>query len=671
MSMDSVTEIIAHFFGHFHTLIEQARMREAYDEFLADKADQLDYPELPFIEAQFDARFQLGSYVPELAYEPPAPDILLVVPWSYVRFVPPELPELTDKLYAQWPALLQLAPASIALSYVTKTILPDIEPLGSVANYLIQKISLSDNDYFNVGGSGLVFSAEPIDNDLLLDFASEALAISPIANPALPGSVDAVVDFITTAIEAFDSFDASSAPEGASMFVTKSATLEGDYLNGELVDELPSLIDYYDPEADDEPEAELEPVGQMSVRIEANAHFEASVSLETGGNALVNAASVTSFWTAATVTAVVGSHFELNAIIQINAWMDEDAVSEDVSAWLDPDAAATKAFNLASFARYDTFEEMRQAGDEPNFPKHWVVERIDGDVMIVNWLQQFVFMSDNDIGILSSSGVTTSVIAGDNLSVNQISLFEMAMAYDLIIIGGNVYDANIIQQLNVLFDNDLIGAVDGFTTTGNGTASTSGNLLWNEASIYNVGGATRFDALPDAYKAFADSLALGGNGAAGDVLTDTAFADLGALKVLYISGDLIKLNYVGQTNILGDSDQIVLAMNAIDPVEDASWTLQTGDNALINLAGISDLDSLGKTYVGGEQYAQDVLIQAEFISASPDLLGARDPNALVNEAVAFLVDDASNDHADANSSLDPGYHPQDAGQTDGLQTMLA
>lgn len=666
MSMDSVTEIIAHFVGHFHTLIEQARMRETYEKFLADKADRPDHEELPFIEAQFDARFQLGGYVPALAYNPPAPDLAIVIPWSYVNFAPPDLPELTDEFYAQWPALL-LGPHSVALSFVTKTILPDIEPLGSVANYMIQKISLLDNDYFNVGGSGLSFRPDAVDNQSLLDFASQALSISPIADPQLPGSADAVVDFITNAIEAFDNFDASSAPAGATVFVTKSETLDGNYLNGELVDELPVLKDYYDPNSkEEEPDA----IGQPSVRVEANVRFDASVTLEAGGNALINAAAVTSFWTASTVTAVVGNHFELNAIVQINAWMDEDAVCESVAGWLDADVA-TQAFNLASFTRYDTFEEMRQPGDEPTFPKHWVVERIDGDVMIVNWLQQFTFMSDNDIGILASSGVTTSVIAGGNLAINQISLFELAFAYDLIVIGGNLYDANIIQQMNVLFDNDLIGAVNGFTTTGNGTVSTSGNLLWNEASIYNVGGATRFDALPDAYKAFADSLALGGKGAAGDVLNDAAFADLGVLKVLYISGDLIKLNYISQTNILGDSDQIALAMNAIHPVADADWTLSTGNNALINVAAISDLDSLGKTYVGGEQYSQDVLIQAEFISASPDLLGARDPNALVNEAVAFLVDDTSNDHDGGGSSLDPGYHPQDAGQGDGLQSMLA
>ena len=56
------------------------------------------------------------------------------------------------------------------------------------------------------------------------------------------------------------------------------------------------------------------------------------------------------------------------------------------------------------------------------------------------------------------------------------------MYYDLIIVGGNIYDANIIHQLNVLVDNDMIGAVEGFETNGEGSLSSAGNLLWNQAA---------------------------------------------------------------------------------------------------------------------------------------------------------------------------------------------
>ncbi|MHB2266120.1 hypothetical protein [Aliihoeflea sp. PC F10.4] len=666
MSMDSLTETIAHFIGFFHTTLEHARMREAYTKFLVEEDGTPETEAAAFVQAQFDARFDLIGYVPTLDYKAPSPDTVMYYPWSDVRFTPPQVDIPGQQvLYPGW---LMPKASMVSVSGSAHLVLPKVEPLGSVASVISQTAILSDNDYFGVGGHGLIFTPPPIDNQPLLDFADQALSISPIGAPAMPGSAAEMGAFIREIAERVENFTADDVPEGATVTVVRSDALEGKYLNGVAVDELPDLKDYHDLNPLENPDP-APAKGNAVVHADGTVTVDASVTVEAGGNTLVNAASVASFWTAATVTAVMGDHIEVNAIVQVNAWMDDDAVSSLIGNWTN-DAAQTQAFNLATFARYDTLADMEPPAPTASFPENWVVTHIDGDVMIVNWLQQLVFMSDNDIGILSSSGSTTTVIAGENTSINQISLYEMAFAYDLIVVGGHVFDANIIQQMNVLFDNDVIGAVEGFETTGKGSVSTSDNLLWNEASIYNVGGATRFDALPDAYKAFADSLADGGQGAAGDVLNDTAFAGLGALRVLYISGDLIKLNYISQTNILGDSDQIALAMNAVGPVTDADWTVNTGGNTLINLAAIADLDSLGKTYVGGQQYSQDILVQAEFISTSPDGLGIKSPDALVNEAVAFLVDDIA-DHSGAGaSSFDPSYHPLDAGQGDGLQSIL-
>ncbi len=665
MSMDSITETIAHFIGFFHTTLEHARMREAYKKVIVEKTHAADVAARPFVEAEFNARFDLTGYRPALDYAAPSPETVIYYPWSEVRFASPEIDiPWQDALFSGW-----FTPkGAMSVTGGTIVILPLIEPIGSVVSLFFQKAHLSDNDYFSVGAHKLSFAPPLIDNQSLLDFADQALSISPIGVPDVPGSGAAMGEFIRTTAERLETFTGDDAPDGATVVVVRGETIEGKFLNGVAVDELPDLKDYHDfnPPKEDATSA---PKGNAVIHADGTITVDASVTVEAGGNTLVNATAITSFWTAATVTAVMGDHIELNAIIQTNAWMDIDAISALVGNWTN-DSAPTQAFNLASFSRYDTFEEMTPASEEATFPKHWVVTQITGDVMIVNWLQQLVFMSDNDVGILSSSGSTTTVIAGENMSVNEISLYEMAKAYDLIIIGGHVFDANIIQQMNVLFDNDMIGAVKGFSTTGEGAVSTSDNLLWNEASIYNVGGTHRFEALPEAYSAFAASLAGGGQGEAGDVLLDPAFAGLGALKVLYISGDLIKLNYISQTNILGDSDQIALAMDAIGPIEDADWTVNTGSNNLINLAAIADLDSLGKTYVGGQQYAQDVLVQAEFISASPDDLGMKNPDALVNEAVAFLTDDAAADHGAGAHSLDPSYHPLDAGQGDGLQSML-
>jgi hypothetical protein len=277
-------------------------------------------------------------------------------------------------------------------------------------------------------------------------------------------------------------------------------------------------------------------------------------------------------------------------------------------------------------------------------------------------------MSDNDVGILSSSGATTKVIAGDNTSVNQVSIYELGNSYDLILVGGGLYDANIIHQTNILFDNDVVGAVTGFGTTGGGTISSAGNLLWNQAHIYNIGGADRFDTLPSAYLDAASDFGGGGRDLPHGILTDSAFAGMAGLRVLYISGDLLNIQYISQTNVVGDSDQIALAMNAINPHAEATWSISTGGNALINNAAIADLDALGRTYVGGEQYSQETLFQSGLISSHPEW-AAHDPDALVNEAVAFLDDSM----LDADPT-EPGFGvPVDYDghyQNDGLQHVL-
>jgi hypothetical protein len=221
--------------------------------------------------------------------------------------------------------------------------------------------------------------------------------------------------------------------------------------------------------------------------------------------------------------------------------------------------------------------------------------------------------------------------------------------------------------MNVLLDDDLVGAIKGFQTNGDGTLSTSGNLLWNQATIVNIGGADRFEAMPAHYREAAANLKAGDNDLPSGVFGDDAFAGLGGLRVLYVSGDILDLQYIQQANILGDADQVALAMNSIgESYPDAEWSISTGSNALVNTAGILDLDATGKTYVGGDQYSDEILIQAELVSSDPNL-GAQNPDVLVNEAVAFLGDDVAGPDDDAPST--PIAH--DAPHVDVMQTMLA
>jgi hypothetical protein len=395
------------------------------------------------------------------------------------------------------------------------------------------------------------------------------------------------------------------------------------------------------------------------------ASFKSSVDIKAGGNTLVNSVELTNKWVASTVTAVVGDHIELNAVIQITAYCDTDSVSALLAGWDNGAENATKAFNIATFEREDRTEDK----EDPTggFPKHWVIKEIHGDLFNINWVNQCIFMSDSDIGIVSAYGATTKIVTGENGAYNQVSLAELGYYYDLIIIGGNVWDANIIQQMAVMMDNDVIHTADGFQTTGAGSVSTSGNLLWNQASITTVGGQDRFDGLPDAYLKAAENLADGKQILPSGVLNDEAFQGLELLRVLYISGDMINLNYIYQCAILGDNDQIMLAMQQYGGFADADWSISTGSNSLLNLASIYDTDSLGKTYVGGGQYSDEVLIQADLVSSDP-YLGAQDPGKLAYEAVAFLEDELA-DADDGNYSGSPDLQP-DFGQSDGLQSML-
>lgn len=649
LHFDKATEAIAHFIGLFEIKLEEMRLRDAYEEFKALEAAQPEPPELLSVPVKVKAPYELGDFNPEIPYQPLAPELVGVVPWSYVSLSPPQLPSP-----GQLVGFSKSAPLPQHWSTATpRTGELQIDPPGSVAVFNSQYIWLSDNDVVSSGGHGLEFSLRTDNSVLLADLVQAAQQASPLDSADEPGSAGEIATFIDTASQELDAY---SAEEGSqeSLFVAKSGAIDGIYVNGELVEEAPRLEDYRpapEESRDDSPATITEASGAFAAG-GGILSVDASVELEAGGNTLVNSVVLTNNWLQSHVLAVAGDHVELNAIIQINAYHDSDLLSASLNNWTLTQGDPTQAFNIAMFKHLDPSTGENTQAASGDFPKGWVVTEIKGDLMIVNWLEQFTFMSDEDIAVLACAGATTSIVAGGNTAINKVSLAELGSYYDLIFIGGNVYDANIIQQLNILLDNDVVGAVNGFGTSGQGSASAGGNLLWNYAGIVEAGGATCVKPMPQPYLDALSDLADGKKSAPADVLRDDVFAGLKALKVLYISGDLINLNYIKQTNILGDGDQVALAKNALANGSDADWTISTGSNTLVNHAGIVDVDT-GKTiYTGGSAYSDEVLIQAELIGNEP-YLGGQDPDALVNEAVAFLGDDMM--------APDPGPQPLDSG----------
>ncbi|TKT69304.1 hypothetical protein [Aquamicrobium sp. LC103] len=657
--MDKITETIAHFIGLFEIKVEQARLRKDYEEFQALRASAETQPPLPDVDAGSRAPFDFVGMDPGLRYQLLGPELEKVIPWSHVDLQPiPILIPWSDVV----PPHMELI--SEGVRPLTSTFERTIDPPGSIAVVANQEIHLSDNDYVGAGGHGLVFSPEMDAGAELASLLHGAARLSPFGHQDVPASAEGIEDFILDAASALESFVVEHQDDG-DVHVVHQETIKGSFVNGEAVDELPKLKDHLP--AEDEEEEETPTQTATFVDGGGLVAIDPSVQVVAGENTLVNTALLTNNWQAGAVVATLGNYTEVNAIVQINVWSDSDAIGSSLADWTFDPAEATQAFNIATFSRVDPAGDGQADAALGGFPTDWVVTRIDGDLLIMNWIEQFSFMMDNDVHVLSSSGVKTMVTTGDNMASNDVSLTELGLYYDLIIVGGDIYDANFIHQMNVLLDDDMIGGVAGFHMTGEASLSTSGNLLWNSAEIVNIGAADRFEALPSYYLDTAGDLKAGKNSLSSSVLKDDAFSGLEGLRVLYISGSILDLQYIKQTNILGDSDQVALAMNGIeDSFPDADWTLSTGSNALINIAGITDLDSAGKTYVGGDKYSDEILIQAELISSNPEL-GGQDPDKLVNEAIAFLDDELAGTDDDAMPH--PAHH--DAPHPDVMQTMLA
>jgi hypothetical protein len=277
----------------------------------------------------------------------------------------------------------------------------------------------------------LRFSPEPVGDTQVMALLGAASEFAPFLNTQMPGTAAELRAFATGAVEVLESLQPESSGN-ATVFVAKAPNLEGTYVNGVKVEEAPKLEDYFSLEdrLNSGPHS-YDPFPLNAKLTEHGVEIDVSVKVETGGNVLINNVMLKSFWTASGVTAVVGDHIEINAIIQVNAWCDNDAVTSAIESW-NKDPAETQAFNIATFERYDTSKQGQAADITESFPSYWVIKEIKGDLMIVNWLQQLTFMMDNDIGILSSSGVTTCVYSGGNIAYNGISIYELAFAYDLI-----------------------------------------------------------------------------------------------------------------------------------------------------------------------------------------------------------------------------------------------
>lgn len=651
MSMDPVTEVIAHFIGVFNIVVEQQRARLDYDEFKAFEKLSEEERDLPNLNVTVKAPHELLDFVPHVNYMPPPVDLAPeIIPGLFHEpgAVPDVFIESQGNLFPPaWhsPAFA----AQFSLSFT-------ITPPGSIVVIAEQTNRLTDNDYVAWDDWDVdVIDIARFEADLEALLASGA-DLDPIGDLDLPASEEAIGEIVDGIVSGLEEAPASPVASGQQVF--------GIHVNGEKAADVPEIDDYLPKEEEAEEDADeitfvagqgtVEPVPLMDV--------------DTGGNFIVNEAYIASYWLDASVFATMGDYVSIDVISQINVWSDVDSFVGSYVSSAQVAANPTLAFNIASFS-LESSNQGDEAEDLPAvFPKAWAVTRIEGNLVFLNWLEQVNLISDHDMTVLSSSGTSTMLSTGDNTAVNSFSLFELGLYYDLIVVGGDIYHANVISQTNVLLDGDHLSSIGEFGTSWQGALSTGDNLLWNQASIHKIG-ETTIEAMPGAYAQTAENLKNGTDTITAGVLGDEAFAGLTGLRVLYVEGSIYDLQTVLQTNVVGDADQISVVASQLTAGTQGEWEVETGDNDVVNLASIVDAGTDSTVYVAGDAYSDAFLYQAELVSDDP-VTGAEAASALADEAVVFLADGMLEPDGEACEAVEP-VDPVDPVQADVMQTMLA
>ncbi len=680
MMLDKVTEMVAHMIGIFHTEMEDQRMRDVYTAFKALKAADPDGDPIAAVAVSLKASYELGAFAPRLDHETPSPTASALEPitphyWSAAQPI-----SIFNRFL---PAEEGASPSGGGLGFGGSFAVaaPTLEPPGSVAVITVQMAFLSDDDWLMLGDGTTVFTDPSVFlNDLLVYQGIAASLTAPLeAAPLMPGP-DARDDAV--ALHAGISGFVGGAVVGSIEHVAHGADAFDVHQNGDAAPELAVLDDVmpaYLKEKAGQDESELpeedaghdwpDPfagLGDTDAAMPYRPDVEAGHLVVAGGNTMINQVTISSAWLDAPVIAVMGDVAQLNVIAQINVLVQHAPGGIGV-------AAPSTSINSAEIARTSTMPkadpdadpEQKGADGSPNLPSNWVVTRIEGDLISVNHVSQFSFQTDHDRAEVTFSGSSTFIGLGDNTIVNLTDLAELGFGYDLIMVGGAMISVNWIHQINVLIDNDAVTYSGAFPVG----VQVGDNLLFNGAQI----GATGIDHYAEMTSNFAgasESLADGAKTIGSDVAHDPLFEGVDLLRVLYIEGDLTTVNWLEQTNVMGDSDQVHLALDDFLAATGASADVIMGSNALINLASISQYGTDSTVMVGGDVYDDALLYQAELIDTDADPLGVGMP-ALAPAAVAFLADDMLGpEGAQIDTPIQPTA-PEAQESPDMMQTMLA
>ncbi len=503
MSMDRITEIIAHFIGDFALSDELGRIRADYREIPAVPDADLELDGLVFKGLRLAPAHEIEDLDPEIVHLP-------LPPSPFAIFVAPPLPlpgpeHVLETVSAAVPKieLPPLIDASYRPDLVTGQEMP---PPSSVAAILHMSNRIEDADFFGPVSAASIAAAAGL-SDMLQLMSAQLAALSPLPAPleALSGSSVGALDWASVTAEILAAAEQLVQSPLGGVVLLGGETL-GVHVDGVLTDALPDWQDLLpqflrDDDADDEagdgsnaeamaradgtdepddaeasgkaddPEAPNDTGGINGKSVAATdvegafdramtglketgtpaADAQTTPLIVTGANQLINEVTITSNWLDAPVIVVEGDARDLTAISQVNVTFDRDSIAGTSQQDQAPSLVknAVSITSTSNVAPRDPDHAVQQ-------PVGWAIARITGDLVQVNGVQQYNFASDTDSMRIDvpSSGLRLS--GGENQLENLAVLNEFGWTFDLIVVGGNMLEANLIRQMNLALDDDIV-----------------------------------------------------------------------------------------------------------------------------------------------------------------------------------------------------------------------
>lgn len=655
--INQIIDFVTHFIGELRLPLEDPRMRGEQEEGPAANPEidplQLELSQSPELQVKDIGvgRVGHGHYTlpeDEIEFEQDV-ELDIHVPLIHTdAWVPPQAPVSVESF-------------SIGGSTTTQFLIP---PPADFAAVIQQHGYIFDQDIIVVGNPDF---AIPLPDQPVVQLKMLEME----AREALDGFSSLKIEFSHTQLAELVT-STHQMVENAEAPTVAGPTLSGQWVNGApVVGEAPDLDDVLPDHlslekiknGQDKDGAEGPKAQSDSLTIDAS-KTDTTMDVTSGGNLAINEAMIVDAGYVATTIAVAGDYYCIDVIVQSNVISTSSEWVSALPSGMECSISDDVLVNLAEFAKVTHDKAGDAAEAKPGqFPNSWGVTIVDSDLITFNWLYQYNFIADGDSLVMTATGTTTSIASGGNIAMNATGITYMGNSYDLMLIGGNLYDMNYISQLNILYDHDLFGA-HGDLPGNSGTVNSGGNVLWNEAAIARVGATDWQQGVPSQYSQTMAQLDQGNAAMPKGLMGDSNFEGLSNLKVLYITGNVFGINYVEQVNVMGDPDKVLLYAEETFK-KNVEWDVHTGGNVLVNAAKILDYQSMGDTaYLGGNQYSQAMLIQSEIIKT-----GSENPSQFVTEALAFLAEDFDGDTDNPSDTL--GLAALAGHGADGLDAILA